>query len=89
MKEDDRKLLGLRLVQGPPENTAHRKLALRLSRMEDELDSSVGEKGPEETVKAFRMSLERQAVRDVVNKVFHYYCDQKTSGPRVCKGDRR
>ena len=69
-KEDDRKLLGPRLVQALPKNTAHRKLALRLPRTEDTDDSIVGLKGPDNLVKAFQKSLGKQASSDVVDKVF-------------------
>ena len=74
-------------MQAPPEDTAHRKPALRLPRMKDERGSIVGEKGPEEIVKAFQKSLERQTPSDVVEKVFYYYDDKKISGPRVRKGE--
>ncbi|CAK0825958.1 unnamed protein product, partial [Prorocentrum cordatum] len=60
-KEDDRKLLGPRLVQALPENSVHRKLALRLPRVEGEPDAIVGEKGPE--------NLGKQASSDAVDKV--------------------
>ena len=72
-------------MQALPKNTAHRKLALRLPRTEDVPDSIVGEKGPENLVKAFQKSLGKQASSDVVDKVFAYYYDRKTSGPRVRK----
>ncbi|CAK0824284.1 unnamed protein product, partial [Prorocentrum cordatum] len=82
-REEDRKLLGPRPVQALPKNTTHRKLALRLSRVENETDSIVGEKGPDNLIKAFQRSLGKQASSDVVDKVFSHYYDRKTAGPRA------
>ena len=84
-KTEDCRPLAPRVAQALPKGTAHRTLALKLPRGQDDkaVSAIAGEKAPMSLIAASKESLGEQVRSDAADKVWTYYCDKRTNVPRV------